>query len=160
MAPPPSDPDGDALAWLDAQDGPGDEALEAPHGRGMGGGHGMGFGRGRMGAGMMLRDLDLSKEQRTRIRDIRDKQMRSAIRAQADMRIAQLDLTKLMRADNPDRRAIESQIEKIGGMRTAMQKSRIATMFEVRNVLTPEQREQLRESRDQGPRKRSRTMSG
>jgi len=154
MAPAPGDPEDDAFAWLDADD-PGGEPMEAPHG------WGMGFGRGRMGAGMMaFRDLDLSTEQRDRIRDIRDKQTRSAIRARADMRIAQLDLMKLMRADNPDRRAIDSQIEKIGGMRTSMQKARIGTMFEIRNVLTPEQRQQLREGRDQGPRKKSRTMSG
>ena len=97
-----------------------------------------------------MRMLDLTAEQKKRMADIRDRQERSAIRAQADMRIAQLDLKKLMRADSPDRRAIESQIDKLGGMRTAMQKSRMGMMFDMRSVLTQEQRDKLKDWRQNG----------
>ena len=97
-----------------------------------------------------MRMLDLTPEQKKRMADIRDRQERSAIRAQADMRIAQLDLQKLMRADTPDRRAIESQIDKLGSMRTAMQKSRMGMMFDMRSVLTQEQRDKLKDWRQNG----------
>jgi Spy/CpxP family protein refolding chaperone len=158
-APPPGD-----VAWLGLDDdGPDGGPMEAPHGGprggwmgagpgGMGPGHrgvmGQGMRRGRMGAAMRM--LDLTPEQKKRMADIRDRQERSAIRAQADMRIAQLDLRKLMRADTPDRRAIESQIDKLGGMRTAMQKSRMGMMFDMRSVLTQEQRDKLKDWRQNG----------
>jgi Spy/CpxP family protein refolding chaperone len=152
-APPP-----DGMAWLeDGIDGPGGEPMEAPQGEPRGGwmgpgghrgmGHGMGRGRG-MGAAMHA--LDLSSDQKKRMADIRDRQQRSAIKAQADMRLARLDLRKLMRADTPDRRAVESQIEKLGAMRTAMQKSRVGMMFDLRAVLTQEQRDKLKDWRENG----------
>lgn len=167
----PGDDDPGDLAWLD-DDGPGGEPMEAPHdgpgggwmGMGHGGMRGRGFGSG-MGAGRMgmaLGQLDLTDEQKKRMADIRDRQARTAIRAQADLRIAELDLRKLMRADTPDRRAIESQIEKMGSMRTSMQKSRVGMMFDMRSVLTQEQRDQLKQWRmNGGPRhdKRSRSES-
>jgi len=161
IAPGDDDDPGD-LAWIGDDDGPGDDALEAPHdqpgggwGRGPDGmgppGHRRGMGGMRGGAmGMAFRQLDLSDEQKKRMADIRDRQQRTAIRARADMSIAELDLRKLMRADTPDRRAIESQIEKIGSMRTSMQKSRVGTMFDMRTVLTQEQRDQLKQWRNNG----------
>ncbi|HKA24555.1 MAG TPA: Spy/CpxP family protein refolding chaperone [Candidatus Eisenbacteria bacterium] len=156
-APPPPD---DGLAWLGGDDGPGGDALEAPHGGGPDGGRmgrggpgmcGPGRGRGmRDGMGMGFGALDLSSDQKKRLADIRDRQQRSAIRSQADLRIAELDLRKLMRADTPDRRAIESQLDKIGSMRTAMQKSRVGMMFDMRSVLTQEQRDQWKDWRENG----------
>jgi Spy/CpxP family protein refolding chaperone len=157
---PPGADDGD-LAWLGLDDdGPDGGPMEAPHGGWGRGPDGNGppgqrrhmMGRGGMGGRMggAMRMLDLTPEQKKRMADIRDRQERSAIRAQADMRIAQLDLKKLMRADSPDRRAIESQIDKLGGMRTAMQKSRMGMMFDMRSVLTQEQRDKLKDWRQNG----------
>lgn len=165
MAPPDDD---DALAWLGVDDdGPDGAAMEAPHDAMHGGWMGAPGRRGGMGAGMRagrmgmaMRMLDLTSEQKKRMADIRDRQQRGAIRAQADMRIAELDLRKLMRADTPDRRAIESQIEKIGSMRTAMQKSRVGMMFDLRGVLTAEQRDKLKEWRENGGRRGEERGSG
>jgi len=176
MAPgiPDDDDDPGDLAWLGGDDGPGDDWLQAPHdppdggwGRGPDGMGPPGL-RKRMGGmrgggmGMALRQLDLTDEQQKKMADIRDRQQRTAIRARADLSIAELDLRKLMRADAPDRRAIESQIEKIGSMRTSMQKSRIGMMFDMRTVLTQEQRDQLKQMRMNGgprPDKHSRSES-
>jgi Spy/CpxP family protein refolding chaperone len=156
------DDDPGDLAWLGGDDGPGDDWMEAPHdqpGGGWGRGpdgmgppglrRGMGGMRGG-GMGMAFRQLDLTDDQQKKMADIRDRQQRTAIRARADLSIAELDLRKLMRADAPDRRAIESQIEKIGSMRTSMQKSRVGMMFDMRAVLTQEQRDQLKQMRMNG----------
>lgn len=156
---PPDAPDD--IAWLGLDDdGPDGAPMEAPHDGGHGGGWmgrggpggrgGMGPGMRRGGMGSAMRMLDLTPEQKKRMADIRDRQERSAIRAQADMRIAQLDLRKLMRADSPDRRAIESQLDKLGSMRTSMQKSRVGMMFDMRAVLTQEQRDKLKDWRENG----------
>jgi Spy/CpxP family protein refolding chaperone len=110
--------------------------------RGRGMSHGM-----RRGYGMGLRGLDLTDAQRKRIDEIVDRQMRQSIKARAELRIAQLDLRKLMRADTPDKRAIDAQIDRIGVMSSGMKKARVGVMFEVRTVLTPEQLQELKESR-------------
>ena len=95
----------------------------------------------------LVRELDLSSEQRGKIADLREKQARNAIRIRADLGNARLDLARLMRADKPDRAAIGRTIEKLGELRTEMQKSRVNTMLDVRALLTPEQQQKLRERR-------------
>ena len=125
-----------------AMDDPMDEAMAAHH-LGPGGPEArMRMRNGRMG---MLRDLDLTKEQRDKIADLHQKQARASIRMRADLQTAHLDLGELMRSERPDRPAIAKQIDKIGQLRAEMQKARVNTMLDVRSVLTPEQQQKVRE---------------
>jgi Spy/CpxP family protein refolding chaperone len=160
-APPPTDDS----AW-EAELAPGggddvdvmDDDMHGDGGDSMGMMHDHGRGHGRMGHRMhgmggglrgRLEELDLTSQQRERIRDIHDRQRRNAIQARADLETAGLDLRKLMRDDTPDMRAINSQIDRIARMRAELRKSQVAAMFEARSVLTPSQREKLH---DMGPR--------
>jgi len=95
----------------------------------------------------VLGELDLSKEQRERIADLREKQERSSIRLRADLQTARLDMRRLMRADRADRMAINRQIDRIAQLRAEMEKARVGTMLDVRGMLTPEQLERAREPR-------------
>ena len=61
------------------------------------------------------------------------------VQAQADIRIATMDLQQLMRAETPDQAKIDAQIDRVAQLRAQMQKSRTATLLEVRAMLTPEQ---------------------
>jgi Spy/CpxP family protein refolding chaperone len=87
----------------------------------------------------------LSDEQRRRIEDIHFSHRKHAIEMKANLESATLELERLMHADSPDRRAIDTQIDRIAGMRASLIKERVAGMFEVRSVLTPEQRREWRE---------------
>lgn len=93
----------------------------------------------------MMRELDLSKEQRETIAELRDKQERTAIRMRADLQTARLDLRRLMRVEKPDRMAVHRQIDRIAQLRAGMQKARIGLRLDIRGLLTPEQRERMRE---------------
>jgi Spy/CpxP family protein refolding chaperone len=93
----------------------------------------------------MLRDLDLSKEQREKISDLREKQERDAIRMRADLQTARLDLRRMMRADKADRAAINRQIDQLAELRAQMEKARVSTLLDIRSVLTPEQLERVRQ---------------
>lgn len=131
---------GDELATADFH-GPlgGDMA-----GPGMGG-HRRG-GRALRGLAMRrLEQLGLSEQQKTRIADIRDEHEKEAIRMQSDLRLARLELRKLLRAEQPNVRAIDSQIDRLSTIRGEMMKSGIRSRIEVRSVLTPKQRQKLRE---------------
>jgi len=126
------------------QHGPGGMAgggLEGLHGRRMGHGGAM------MMHARMAERLHLTDEQRTRIRDLHERQMRRGIQARADLQLARMDLHKLMRAPRPELTAINSQIDRMARMRADLAKSRVATMMESRAVLTPEQQKQMREMR-------------
>lgn len=136
--------------------GHGGPGMHPGMGKGMGMGHpgmgrGMGMGRGKGHPGMMFAMLDLSDAQKAKMRDIHENAARAQIQARADMQIARMDMRKLMRADRPDQGAINAQIDKMGQMRTAMQKTRVATMLEARAQLTPDQLKKMKELREKGP---------
>jgi Spy/CpxP family protein refolding chaperone len=111
----------------------------------MRGGRGMGPGLGGgMQRGALLEELELTDAQREKLGDLRDAQMRRGIQARADLRIAALDLRKLLIADKPNRVAIDAQIDRIARMQADLHKAQVASMLEARSVLTPEQRQKLR----------------
>jgi Spy/CpxP family protein refolding chaperone len=99
------------------------------------GGPGMGAGRGAM----MLRGLDLTADQQKKVEIIHERQARLMVQAQADIRIATMDLQQLMRAERPDKAKIDAQIDRLAQLRAEMQKSHTAILLEVRALLTPEQ---------------------
>lgn len=92
--------------------------------------------------------IKLSETQKQKLRMIRERQRREAIRARADLQIATLDLRDLVRSDRPDRSAIDAQVDRIAKQRAELHKGEIAAMLEAREVLTPEQRQQLRAERE------------
>jgi Spy/CpxP family protein refolding chaperone len=93
----------------------------------------------------MLRELDLTKEQREKVAELRERAERSAIRLRADLQTSRLDLRRMVRAERADRMAINRQIDRIAQMRAEMEKARVAAMLDIRDLLTPEQRERTRE---------------
>jgi Spy/CpxP family protein refolding chaperone len=105
----------------------------------------MHMGPGGGMAGGLREKLNLSGEQKEKLADIHDRQERRAIPIQGDLRIAALDLHKLLRAERSDQRAIDAQIDKLSGLRGSLQKSRVASMIEARAVLTPAQQKLMRE---------------
>jgi Spy/CpxP family protein refolding chaperone len=53
------------------------------------------------------------------------------------------ELGGLLVAESPDREAVMAVADRIGATETALDKHRLATLLEVRAMLTPEQREEL-----------------
>jgi Spy/CpxP family protein refolding chaperone len=95
----------------------------------------------------MAAELDLTDAQREKMRDIADRQKRQSIKARADMDIARMDLRELMREDEAELPKINAQIDKISKMRADMEKSNAGMRIEMRSVLTPEQKQKLKEAR-------------
>jgi len=118
-------------AW--AQDPPAGDPSAAHPGEGMSRGPGHGEHRA------MMEKMNLTDDQTRKLEDIRYQHQKKAITMRADLESARLDLGRMMRADQPDSRAINSQIDKIGQARTTLEKDRVAQMLEMRAILTPEQ---------------------
>ena len=100
------------------------------------------------GMSSMKERLNLTAEQVKKIEDIQYNRRKRAIQSGAELETAQLELGRLMRADTPDQRAINAQIDKLSQLRASLAKDRVAGMFEVRGVLTPEQLKQWRGMQD------------
>lgn len=92
----------------------------------------------------VMESLGLTDAQRTKISDLHEAELRRRIRAEADLRIAELDLEDLMTSEPPDAAGIDAAVEKVGALRHAMFKARIATRLAFRSILTSEQRTKLK----------------
>jgi len=121
----------------------------------------MGPGPGeRMGGkGMPPAELNLSDEQQTQMRDLKFAHEKVMIGLQADLKTERLELKKLKLADEPNKKKIMSQIEKVGSIEIAKEKARAEHQLEVRKVLNDEQLKIFRKhqfdrkGRHDGPRK-------
>ena len=136
----------DLLLAADVAAGPG-RGQGGPGARGAGMRRGPGIGHGGPAGAEFREKLNLSDDQKAKLADIRDRNERATIPIHGDLRIASLDLRKLMRADKPDSRAIDAQIDRIASLRASLHKSRVAGMLEARTVLTPAQQKLMREHR-------------
>ena len=91
-----------------------------------------------------IRDLNLSPEQRERIRTIRE-EMRDE-RAAINQRLRETNraLEELLDADNPDDAMVERRLKDVADAQAASMRMRVLTELRVKRVLTPEQLATLR----------------
>ncbi len=89
----------------------------------------------------------LTPEQKEKIRTIVLGGRMEQIQREADLKIAQIQLKELMMQDKLDRQKIEKQIQQIGTLRTRMEIARVETVMKLRDILTKEQMQALKERR-------------
>jgi Spy/CpxP family protein refolding chaperone len=137
----PGPPDGSGPMAFDDQGGGDGPRHGGPHAHGRGpGGRGMAM---RRGFGMRFAALDLTDQQREKLRDIRDAAARKSVQRRADIQLAHMDLRKLMRAESPTASSVNAQIDKISRLQADGMKARFDTFMQARAVLTPEQLKKL-----------------
>jgi len=119
--------------------------------------------RGEFGLAHLLNDpairekLGITAEQVGAIRKQESDFRKTEIRDRADLAVKRVDLRDLLEADKPDRAAIDSKLQEISTARLALEKSAIHYRLAMREAITPEQRQKLRElmserfRRDGGP---------
>ena len=136
--------------------GPGGHGGPPGYSRGFGPGRGSFVGGRGSHPGRMLfserarRQLGLSEEQSSRLRQLSLEARKSAIRRRADLETKQLELEELLGAAEPDRAAIDRTVQEMGALHAARMKAGIDQRLNFQDVLTPEQRDKLREFREQG----------
>lgn len=91
--------------------------------------------------------LGLTPEQKEKIRSMVFEGRKEQIRLQSDLKIANLQLRELMTQDRLDKFKIDKMIDDIGAIRTRMQKARVERMLSLRDILTKEQIQSLKERR-------------
>lgn len=117
---------------------------------------GPGFGRPGRGPiwwqSPMMRDrLGLTQEQMNRLQTQSDAAERARIQRRADLEIKQREFDQLMRSPNPDRAAIDRKMQELSTARLAEEKAAMEERFSSEGVLTPEQKEKLKQMRNEPP---------
>jgi Spy/CpxP family protein refolding chaperone len=99
---------------------------------------GLGFRAARMGLDDQLK---LKPQQVEQIHKIRTAIQTQCIDLRADLQKLRLELRGQMRAERPNRKAIDATVDKIAAKRASMEKLRVGHHLEVRALLTDEQRQ-------------------
>lgn len=103
----------------------------------------------QMPAADPIRDLNLSPEQRERIRAIREEMRDERAAINERLRETNRALEVLLDSDNPNDVAVEKHLRDVAEAQAASLRMRVSTERKVRSVLTPEQLATLREWRQQ-----------
>ena len=106
-----------------------------------------GNGRGRMnmnyGDRQAMTCLDLDEEQQAQADLLRTDMQKAMIPLRADLNIKKAELKQLMVQTKPDEKAIMSQVETIGGLKTEIQKLKVAHKLQMRSILNEDQKAQF-----------------
>jgi periplasmic protein CpxP/Spy len=93
----------------------------------------------------LMRDLNLSSEQMTQIQQIRSRYRDQLERDRKAARQAQQELRSLMAGNTATEQQIKEKFRQVQSLRTQAAEAQFNSMVEMRNVLTPEQRQKFAE---------------
>lgn len=101
---------------------------------------------GRIAHDPALRErLGITDEQVAKIQAAQSQFAKQQIQRQAELRIKRMELAELLRAENPDRAAIEKKLRELNDLELQAKMAGLDHGMAMRNLLTPEQREQLKQ---------------
>lgn len=116
-------------------------------GHGAWGGHGYGKGMMHSGTGHLIRhllkhekDIGLTAEQVTKLKDIQLNLDKTRIKAEADIQIAERELRALTDDEKSDLGMIEAKLKQSEDLQIGLRMTSIKTRRDVMGLLTPEQR--------------------
>jgi Spy/CpxP family protein refolding chaperone len=156
----PGGPGGPAMVEPDGPRGPMGPGAPAVRGEW---GHDRGrFERGRreFALSRLLSDPEIQQkvgitaEQVAKIRQQESAFRKAEIRQRADLQVKEVDLRDLLAADKPDRAAIDTTLQQISGARLALDKTRVGFRLDMKEALTPDQRQKLRDALRERPQAR------
>jgi Spy/CpxP family protein refolding chaperone len=83
---------------------------------------------------------NLTDSQEAEIENLRITHYKATRDLQSDLEILRAEKRKLMLADNPDAKAIDTKIDEMNAIQSSLQKQRVAHHLAVRNLLTDSQK--------------------
>jgi Spy/CpxP family protein refolding chaperone len=88
----------------------------------------------------------ISDDQFAKFRQQESDFRKTQIRDRADLQVKRIDLRDLLSADKPDRAAIDSKLQDISASQLALEKASVDFRLDMRDAITPAQREKLRQA--------------
>lgn len=108
----------------------------------------------------MVKVLDLTAEQKEKMEAIRYNQRRKLVQMRADLQVARMDLQQVMKQDAPSKAEVKKKVAEINRLRSAMFEQQVDGRLEQQSVLTPEQRERMRQALENRPHQRGHQRPG
>ena len=104
-------------------------------------------------------ELNLTEDQQDKLKELCYSHQEKVLEIKQKIEREQLELKKLMDADEPNESKIKAKVREIGSLRTDLQLAQVDLYFAARNILTDEQIEKIKslrrgEGRHRGPRRR------
>lgn len=84
--------------------------------------------------------LDLNEDQQKKSETLNSALEKDLLQMNADLKLLEAELNKMIVADNPDNGGIANKVEEIGRLKTQIHKREIRTHLAMREMLTPEQK--------------------
>ena len=97
----------------------------------------------------LVKQLNLTDDQRKAMDGILQDHRMKLIDLQASLQKAEVSMAPLMKADTPNRSAIEAQIDKVVQARADLEKANARFLLDIRMQITPEQWKQLQTMREE-----------
>jgi Spy/CpxP family protein refolding chaperone len=101
-----------------------------------------------------IRQLNLSPEQREKIRAIVEEKRQERIGINQQLRLASRGLQEALDSENPDEALVEQRLRDVAAAQAAQMRMRVLTEVRIRRVLSAEQQSLLRVLRQQARRER------
>lgn len=98
--------------------------------------------------GRILEKLKLSDSQKKDFEKLQTEFAKQRVEQQAKIKVAAIELRSLMKAETPDRAAIEKKINEIGELQSQNRMSRVDHWFAVNKMLNPDQQKVWKELLD------------
>ncbi len=93
--------------------------------------------------------LKITPEQVTKIQAHQSTMAKTMIRSRADIQVKRMELGELMRADKPDRVMIDKKLREVQDATFAAEKARIDSQLTMREMFSPEQRQEMGKMREE-----------
>ena len=87
---------------------------------------------------------DMTPEQLEKIDILRAAHLKEMSPLRTDLQLKEIELEALWRADEPDAKKIVAKVTEIGNLRQKMEIARINHQFDIRKLMTPEQRKAMK----------------
>ena len=89
------------------------------------------------------KELGLTEDQLKKLEEVAFSAGKAAIQERANLQVQRLELARLMRADSPDRSAIDKKLQEISQADLGLSRARVNALLDARGVLTKPQRDKL-----------------
>ena len=93
----------------------------------------------------LQREVGLTEEQAAALRRLRAEERKQAIRRRADLAIARVELEEALEAATVDEKLIATRVRAVSELQAAALRARVDRRLALRKVLTPEQRDKVRQ---------------
>jgi Spy/CpxP family protein refolding chaperone len=87
---------------------------------------------------------DMTPEQMEKIDALRAAHLKEMLPLRTDLQVKEIELGALWRADEPDAKKIIAKVKEIGDIREKMEVAGINHQFDIRKLMTPEQRKAMK----------------